>query len=236
MIFRSARFRKPLALAIAFCFTAICRAEPDAEAILHAARVNPLGQSISLKAQLRTASSKTPFEIVVDDAVHYRFENPDQELILELREDSSALSERLGSKTAPVRAARFDDSVRGAGITYEDLSLRFLYWKDPKILGEETIRSRKAWKMELQGARASSQYGVARLWIDQESGALLRIEGYNRDGKLLRRFEVISAQKIDGQWMLKQMRVETLDPETKKILNRTYLEILGKTEPGNPKR
>ena len=68
----------------------------------------------------------------------------------------------------------------------------------------------------------------ARLWIDQESGALLRIEGYNRDGKLLRRFEVISAQKIDGQWMLKQMRVETLDPETKKILNRTYLEILGK--------
>ena len=45
---------------------------------------------------------------------------------------------------------------------------------------------------------------------------------------MLRRFEVISAQKIDGQWMLKQMRVETLDPETKKILNRTYLEILGK--------
>ena len=120
--------------------------------------------------------------------------------------------------------------MRGAGITYEDLSLRFLYWKNPKLLGEETIRSRKAWKMELQAARASSQYGVARLWIDQESGALLRIEGYNRDGKLLRRFEVISAQKIDGQWMLKQMRVETLDPETKKILNRTYLEVLGKTE------
>jgi hypothetical protein len=172
----------------------------------------------------------------VDDAVHYRFENPDQELILELRDDSSSLSERLGSKTAPVRPARFDDSVRSAGITYEDLSLRFLYWKDPKLLGEETIRSRKAWKMELQAARASSQYGVARLWIDQESGALLRIEGYNRDGKLLRRFEVISAQKIDGQWMLKQMRVETLDPETKKIVNRTYLEVLGKAgaEPGNP--
>ena len=75
----------------------------------------------------------------------------------------------------------------------------------------------------------SSQYGVARLWIDQESGALLRIEGYNREGKLLRRFEVISAQKIDGQWMLKQMRVETLDPESSKIINRTYLEVLGKS-------
>jgi Outer membrane lipoprotein-sorting protein len=235
MIFRSAQFRKPLALLIAFSVATICRAEPDAEAILRAARLNPLGHNISLKAQLRTDSGTTPFEIVVDDAVHYLFENPAQELILELRDDSSSLSERTGGKAAPVRLARFDDSVRGAGITYEDLSLKFLYWKNPKLLGEETIRSRKAWKMELQAALASSQYGAARIWIDQESGALLRIEGYNRDGKLLRRFEVISAQKIEGQWMLKQMRVETLDPETRKILNRTYLEVLGKTgtEPGN---
>ena len=158
MIFRSRRFRKLVALLIAFSFTAICLAEPDAEAILHAARVNPLGQSISLKAQLRTDSATTPFQIVVDDAVRYRFENPEQELILELHDDSSSLSERVGGKTAPVRPARFDDPVRGAGITYEDLSLRFLYWKNPKLLGEETIRSRKAWKIELQAARASSQY------------------------------------------------------------------------------
>ena len=235
MIFRSRRFRKLVALLIAFSFPAICLAEPDAEAILHAARVNPLGQSISLKAQLRTDSATTPFQIVVDDAVRYRFENPEQELILELHDDSSSLSERVGGKTAPVRPARFDDPVRGAGITYEDLSLRFLYWKNPKLLGEETIRSRKAWKIELQAARASSQYGVARLWIDQESGALLRIEGYNKDGKLFRRFEVISAQKIDGQWMLKQMRVETVDPETRKIRGRTYLEVLGKTDALNPR-
>jgi hypothetical protein len=229
MIFRSPRFRKRLALLFVFPFAVICRAEPDATAILRAARINPLGQNLALKAQLRTDSGTTPFQIIVDSSVRYRFENPDQELILELRDDSASLSERVGSKTAPIRGARFDDPVRGTGITYEDLSLGFLYWKDPKILGEETIRTRKAWKIELQAGRNSSQYGVARLWIDQESGALLRIEGYNKDGRLHRRFEVISAQKIDGQWMLKQMRVETLEPETGKIVNRTYLEVLGKS-------
>lgn len=229
MIFRSGRFRKPLAFLIACSLVAICRGEPNAEEILRAARVNPVGQKISLQARLRTSSANTPFQIVVDDAIHYRFENPDQELILELGEDTSSLSERSGGRTAPVRPARYDDSVRGTGITYEDLFLRFLYWKRPKLLGEETIRSRKAWKIELQASGTSSQYGVARLWIDQESGALLRIEGYNKDGRLLRRFEVVSAQKIDGLWMLKQMRVETLDPDSSKILNRTYLEVLGKT-------
>ena len=229
MIFRSGRFRKPLAIIAVFSCVAVCRGEPDAEVILRAARLNPAGQKISLRAQLRTSSINMPFEIVVDGTIRYRFENPDQELILELREDSSSLSERVGGKTAPVKPARYDDSVRGTGVTYEDLFLRFLYWKRPRLLGEDTIRARKAWKIELQAWGTSSQYGVARLWIDQESGALLRIEGYNREGKLLRRFEVISAQKIDGQWMLKQMRVETLDPESSKIINRTYLEVLGKS-------
>jgi Outer membrane lipoprotein-sorting protein len=229
MIFRSGGFRKSLAMLAAFSFVTVSLGEPNAEAILRAARLNPVGQKISLEAQLRTGSTNTPFEIIVDEAIRYRFQNPDQELILDLREDSSSLFERVGGKTAPVKPARYDDSVRGTGITYEDLFLRFLYWKRPKLLGEDTIRSRKAWKIELQAWGTSSQYGVARLWVDQESGALLRIEGYNREGKLLRRFEVISAQKIDGQWMLKQMRVETLDPESSKILNRTYLEVLGKS-------
>jgi hypothetical protein len=230
MIFRSAQFRKPHALFALILFPLLVRAEPDPAAILEAARVNPMGQTAALKAQLRSGSTVIPFTIVVDGAVHYQFATPDQELILELKDNASVLSERRGGKQAPVRPARFDDSIRGTGITYEDLSLRFLYWKFPKLLGTETIRTRKAWKIEIQAVGDSSQYGVARVWIDQESGAILRIEGYNREGKMIRRFEVVSAQKLDGQWMLKQMRVESLDPATKKVTNRTYLEVLGKAD------
>ncbi len=232
MIFRSVRFRKPHALLAGVFFAAlsVCHAAPDAAEILSAARMNPLGQDISLDARLRTGQAVTPFRIVVDGAIRYQFADPEQELILELGDDSSSLSEKLGRKTSDIRSARLDDRVRGTGITYEDLALKFLYWRAPKVLGEETIRTRRAWKLELQSGRDSSQYGVARLWVDQESGALLRIEGYDRQGRLLRRFEVISAQKLDGQWMLKQMRVETLDPATKKVADRSYLEVLGRTQ------
>ena len=62
-------------------------------------------------------STSTPFQIVVDDAIHYRFDNPSQELVLELGEDSSSLSERSSGTAAPVRPARYDDSVRGTGIS-----------------------------------------------------------------------------------------------------------------------
>ena len=45
------------------------------------------------------------------------------------------------------------------------------------------------------------------------------------DGKIAKRFEVVSAQKIDDRWFLKQMRVEEMKPGTNKVQARTYLEI-----------
>ncbi len=229
MIFRPARIRKPhTALLFLFWVTA-CFADPSAEEILEAARVNPLGQKIGLEARLRSDAGTTPFQIIVDGAVRYRFENPSQELILELDDESSKLTERVGGKTASVKPARYDNVVRDSGLSYEDLSLKFLYWKNPKLLDGETIRTRSAYKIEVQAPRGGlSQYGVARLWIDKENGGLLRVEGYDNQGRLIRRFEIVSAQKLEGQWMLKQMRIERFDPATKKTTGRTYLEVTGK--------
>jgi len=51
------------------------------------------------------------------------------------------------------------------------------------------------------------------------------MEGYDWRGRLAKRFEVISVQKIEGQWFLKQMRIEELQPGTGKVQSRTYLEI-----------
>ena len=65
----------------------------------------------------------------------------------------------------------------------------------------------------------------------------MRMEGYDWNGQLAKRFEVVSAQKIDNpekigarevvrsRWFLKQMRVEELQPGTNKVQSRTYLEI-----------
>src|SRR5437588_12509934 len=53
----------------------------------------------------------------------------------------------------------------------------------------------------------------------------MRLEGYDAAGKILKRFEVVSTQKIDNRWFLKQMRVEELQPGTNKVQARTYLEI-----------
>jgi hypothetical protein len=212
--------------------TAYARADSDAEEILKAARTNPLGQPVVLRAQLRANSQKVPFQIAVRDGkISYLFENPSQEILLGLGAASSTLEERRGGKTQPVAPARYDDSVRGGLLTYEDLAMRFLYWKNPKLLGEERVGPSTAYKIEIPAPPSATEYGVVRVWVDKTRGALTKIEGFDRKGRLSKKFTVISVQQIDGQWMLKQMSVERVNPETRKVALRTYLEILGKGGP-----
>ncbi|MFA7345584.1 MAG: outer membrane lipoprotein-sorting protein [Terrimicrobiaceae bacterium] len=214
-----------------FLVAVSARADTEAEAILKATRTNPLGQPVVLNAQLRANGQKVPFQIAVRDGkISYLFENPPQEILLGLGEAGATLEERKGGKTQPVAPARYDDSVRGGLLTYEDLAMRFLYWKNPKLLGEENIGPSTAYKIEIPAPPAATEYGVVRVWVDKNSGALMQIEGYDRGGRLSKKFTVVSGQQIDGRWMLKQMRVERMDPETGKAVLRTYLEILGKAD------
>ena len=215
-----------------FLAAASVRADNEAEAILKAARTNPLGQPMILSAQLRANGQKVPFQIAVRDGkISYLFENPSQEILLGLGEASSTLEERKGGKTQPVAPARYDDSVRGGLLTYEDLAMRFLYWKKANLLGEEKVGPSTAYKIEIPAPPTATEYGIVRVWVDKNTGALTKIEGYDRNGRLSKKFTVVSVQKIDGQWMLKQMSVERVDPETRKAVLRTYLEILGKVAP-----
>lgn len=218
-----------------FLVAAIVRADSDAEKILKAARTNPMGQPVVLNAQLRAGGVKVPFQIAVRDGkIAYVFENPSQEILLGLGEEVSTLEERKGGRTQPVAPARFDDSVRGGLLTYEDLAMRFLYWKNPKLLGEEKVGPMTSYKIEIPAPPTATEYGVVRVWVDKDRGALTKIEGYDRSGRLSKKFSVVTVQQIDGQWMLKQMSVERMDPQTKKVALRTYLEILGKAGPATP--
>ena len=108
---------------------------------------------------------------------------------------------------------------------YGDLAFKFLYWPTARVVGEENVRTRKCWKLQLRAPSHDSLYSNVLLWVDKASGALMRMEGYDWDAKIIKRFEVVSAQKIERRWFLKQMRVEQFQPGTNHVEARAYLEI-----------
>jgi hypothetical protein len=183
-------------------------------------------QQIDLDGQLRQDDTVIPFHISQDGPlIRYSFTDPDEVLQLRLEENSSRLDLVTEQGAENIPAEKLDEKIRGTGVTYGDLALKFLYWPGGRVLGDETVHARSCWKLQLTAPTRDTQYANVFLWADKQSGALMRMEGYDASGKLVKRFEVVATQKIDNRWFLKQMRVEEIQPGTTKVQSRTYLEI-----------
>jgi hypothetical protein len=206
------------------------QAEPSAEELLREARLRPTTHPITLTAAIRGAEEPLPLSFKIDKGeIEYRLDHPEETIVLKLGVTSSSLSEKKeGEKNLVTQAKRYQE-IRHTGVTYDDLSLNFLYWPHPRLVGNQQLRGTKASIIELlPSSDDPGPYSSARIWIDQASHAPLRMEGFNRDKNLIKRFEVISAQKIDDLWMLKEMRIESFDPQTHTLTQRRYLTIYRK--------
>jgi len=214
-----------LSVLVALALTAAAP-PPSAKEILESVRLQQAQQQIELEGQLREDEKVIPFRLSQKGPViRYSFSNPDEALQLRLGDNDSRLEEVTRAGVEKISPAQFDKKVRGTGVTYEDLALKFLYWPNARIGGENSIRTRNCWKVELKAPSRQSQYSNIYLWVDKEGGALMRMDGFDWSGQLAKRFEVISGQKIEGRWFLKQMRIEEFVAGTTKVRTRTYLEI-----------
>lgn len=203
--------------------------EPTADDIQRLVRFSYIGQDMTLNGKLRNSTSGTeaPFVLTMqENTIRFRFDAPTQIINLDLNDKGFILREVVRGKNAPVPQKRYAEPIRGTDISYEDLSLRFLYWPNPAIVSnKERIKHRDCWQLRLNNPDASGSYGAALIWVDKSSGAILQMEGYDRQGKLIRRYNIVSGMKVNDAWMLKQMRIETYDPANGKRTGRTYLEL-----------
>jgi hypothetical protein len=220
---------KPTALLIGIFFatTAIgADAPPPAREILDQVRLQQSQQQLDLQGQLRSDATVIPFRITqTGPVIRYTFTNPAEVVQLRLGEDGARLDLVLQNSTKKFSSSRLDERIGGTAVTYGDLALKFLYWPDAQVIGADTLRTRNCWKLRLTAPSKDAPYATVLLWVDKESGALMRMEGYDWKGQLKKRFEVVSAQKIEGRWFLKQMRIEEMEPGTNKVRSRSYLEI-----------
>jgi hypothetical protein len=202
--------------------------ETDPHAILKTVRLAQSSQNNTLSGAIRTGNKSLPFRLVSSSGtIRYEFSDPAQVIQLRLGEKEARLEEITGGKMEKVTPRRFDDRVRSTDISYEDLSMGFLYWPNAKIQGEQTMLLQKCWIIRVEpGTRADSQYGKVDLWISKKNGALMQAEAFDPAGKLARKFKVISGQPIgDGLWMLKEMRIEAMEGGRSVDRAPTYLDI-----------
>jgi len=172
-------------------------------------------------------AKKIPFILSLQpEAIRFVFNDPAQVVLLDTKDKNFALYEGVGgAELARVDPSKFDDQIRGTDVTYDDLSMRFLYWPNAKLVGQEKIKGRECWIVRARNPDGAGAYATVDVWIDKGSGGMLKMIGYNNGGRPIRRFEVLSGKKFDDVWMVDEMRIETIDPGNGKVKSATRMQI-----------
>jgi len=204
------------------------RADQAAERLLKGVRHGATLQQGKLKGHLRKSGKRTPLELTMKGKnITFQFYTDKKwgGFHMQLNQGKAKLFETVQGKAKPFPAKKIGASILGTDVTYEDLSLRFLYWKDAKIVGEDTIKMQKSTKVLLRNPGKDGRYSTVVIWIHQKSGALMQVAGYNAKNQLLKRFHVTKLMTVNKVKTLEKMNVETYKTGSLIVIGITYLEF-----------
>ncbi len=228
--------RSLILIAAACCLVpATAQEAPNADELLAAMRDMTVSQGDrDVAGTIRKARQKTPFSLSSrgDTIVfQYKENNSWKRFDVQIREKNVQLVQVEGGKATVMSPASYTKTIAGTDVCYEDLSLRFLYWKGGKILDDSSasrIKGRDCYIVEVPNPNPKvGQFAWVRMWVDKENGTSWQIDGYGQDGKLKKRFSITSVQKLDdGTWFFKQMKLEVRNPkDPNRTIALNYLEM-----------
>lgn len=96
-------------------------------------------------------------------------------------------------------------AIRETDVTWNDLSLIFLWRADGRTVREENLRGRDCYVLEFPGNEQETMF----IWIDMQMLVLIQMDKFGSDGKLQKRMIVKNIKKISDQWMIKNLEIRS---------------------------
>lgn len=219
-------FTSALIVALSALNTMSAYADAAAEQVLRGARYAATLQQQDLHGKMKKDGKITPITLFLrgqNIQFQYQVRGQDFRFHMRLKEDQFDLLEIIGTKTKKFSNAKLAERINGTDLSFEDLSMRFLYWQNSSIVGEEKINGQKCHKVRLINPDGAGDYRIVYVWIHQKYGALMRVVGYNADGHPLKQFQVTDLMKVGKEYTLERMRVDSM--KNNKVIGTTYLEF-----------
>lgn len=206
--------------------------QPNADQILRTARFVATLNDTDLSGKIRKSEKgvEAPIALFLRENQGIEFQVWDGKIWnrfqLKLAEDGYDLFEGEAGKLRLFDRKKIKAPVMGTDLSYEDLAMSFLYWPNGTVLGEENLGiGRDAYRVRLVNPRAAGRYKTVDVWVHKKSGALMKVNGYQADGKCVKQFEVTDIMRIGGgEYSLKKMKVQSFD-QNGRTSGITYLEF-----------
>ena len=203
-------------------------ADAAAEKVLAKARWATSAQTQDLTGQLRKGAKKYPIQLFLrknNVQFVYFVGKTENKFHLRMKEGNADLWSVKNGKWNKFDNKKLAQKIQDTDLTFQDLSLSFLYWKQSKVIKQELLKGQKCDVVRLDNPGGKGNYQIVYAWVHQRYGAIMKIAGYNKEGKLVKQFATESLMKIGKEYTLKKMSVKTYDPKTSKETGRTYLDF-----------
>lgn len=224
-----------IALAACAALLPSVSAQPEsADSLLKEMRSMLVSQgSRDVAGNIRKGKVKVPFSLSARQETivfQYKHDNAWKRFDVRIGDKKVDLLMVNKGKAVVMAPSAYAQPIAGTDVTYEDLSMRFLYWKGSAILPDSQdsrIKGRDCYIVQAPNPSPGvGQFATVRMWVDKENGTVWQIDGYGADGKLRKRFSITSVQRLsDGTWFFKQMKMEVRDPSSGRTTALDYLEM-----------
>jgi len=107
-------------------------------------------------------------------------------------------------------APRPSDSVLGTDLSWFDVGVDFVWWRDPRLAGTDRLKGRTCDLLEVTPPDPTPDCAKARLWIDRAQKVVMQAVQLDGKGRERRRLWIRATQKVEGRWVFKDLEVETI--------------------------
>jgi hypothetical protein len=183
-----------------------------AKAIMERALANRPMRDLSLKARLFvTRDDESRVEIFIrntpdETRTIYRGDKTDLLIVQPVHGAATYYLRGVGQLTE----ARQTEKLLKSQFSLYDLTFPFMHWPDLKLIGDSRTRGRDCYEIEAKAGNTNAPYAKVKIWIDQTYFGLLRAEGYNSDGALVKRFAVTSFKRVGEIWIPRGIEVASI--------------------------
>ena len=195
--------------------------EPSAQQILEGARISATLTRLEdgLSGNLQKNGTNTPITLFLRGKdIQFQFtekRGPLRIFHMRMNDNAFNLFELIDGKTIDFPAEKIIEPIAKTDLTYEDLAMRFFYWPNPQLEGNEEVGGQPCYKLRINKPHgAVGRYEVVYVWVHRKFGAFMRIRGHDQHGDLIKEFEVEDVMKVaENVWTLRKMQVATCDPQ-----------------------
>ena len=181
----------------------------------------------TLQGQIRKGSRRIPLTLFLREKnIQFALNGGAERFHLRLNEDDQQLFAITGNKTHLFPASKIGQSIGGTDVSYEDLALKFLYWKNPRIVGRQRLNGQDCWRLHVANPDQAGRYREVSVWVTMKQRALMRVVGYGPRPEAipLKQFEITGVMKVNDLYTVKSMKVTSFNKE-RRVDGITYLEF-----------